>query len=65
MKKLVGDLENWFREKGVTSYKTVTWSEDTVSNKFYLSCGFILSRSFKHHGNILNEYTKTIHHKKQ
>lgn len=64
-KKLVGDLENWFREKGVTGYKTVTFSKDSVSNQFYLSCGFILSRSFKHHGNILNEYTKTIHHKKQ
>lgn len=57
---LVTELEQFMRENSVRIYKVVTFSEDRISNRFYLSCGFEFTRSFSHHGNIMNEYLKGI-----
>lgn len=57
---LVTRLEYWFFERGITSYKVVTYQKDPVSNAFYKRCGFQCFRSFSHHDNTLNEYIKTI-----
>ena len=59
-KKLIASLEKFLSNKNITMYKVVTWSEDTASNNFYLSCGFNLTRQFNHHSNIMNEYHKEI-----
>lgn len=59
-KKLVNELESFFRSSGVKVYKVVTFSEDKIANNFYGSCDFKLNRQFVHHGNIMNEYTKEI-----
>ncbi len=59
-RELVKTLEDFFYDNSISHYKVVTYSKDPVSNAFYKSCGFQFSRSFNHHGNILNEYVKTI-----
>jgi GNAT superfamily N-acetyltransferase len=59
-KKLVNQLEIHFKNLGTHSYKVVTFSKDVNSNRFYLTCNFVLNRQFTHHGNLMNEYIKVI-----
>jgi L-amino acid N-acyltransferase YncA len=59
-KKLINELEMFFRLNGVSSYKVVTFSKDSTSNTFYVKCGFTLKKQFLHHGNLMNEYVKEI-----
>jgi GNAT superfamily N-acetyltransferase len=59
-KKLVNELELFFRQNGVSSYKVVTYSKDSVSNSFYVHCGFELHGQFLHHDNLMNEYVKRL-----
>jgi len=59
-KKLITSLEEYFISQSIDTYKVVTWTEDTVSNKFYISCGFNLASQFSHHNNSMNEYHKNI-----
>ncbi|NLD91055.1 MAG: GNAT family N-acetyltransferase [Fibrobacter sp.] len=59
-KKLITELELFFRQNGVSSYKVVTFSKDNISNTFYARCGFTLHKQFLHHGNLMNEYLKKI-----
>jgi ribosomal protein S18 acetylase RimI-like enzyme len=59
-KKLVSELEFFFKNSGVKTYKVVTFSEDRKANDFYHSCNFILNRQFVHHDNLMNEYIKEI-----
>lgn len=56
--ELIEELDSWLLKKSVKVYKVVTFSEDKISNGFYLKNGFALERSFKHHENIINEYLK-------
>jgi ribosomal protein S18 acetylase RimI-like enzyme len=42
------------------TYKVSTSASDSVANFFYRGCGFRLNRQFKHHGNVMNEYLKTV-----
>jgi ribosomal protein S18 acetylase RimI-like enzyme len=57
---LLNALESFLKENKVTSYKTVTLSSDIDSNAFYKKCGFVFKREIAHHGNVLNEYVKTL-----
>jgi ribosomal protein S18 acetylase RimI-like enzyme len=59
-KKLINELELFFKQHNVSSYKVVTYSKDNISNSFYVQCGFTLHRQFLHHGNLMNEYAKTV-----
>ena len=59
-KKLVLAFEHYLKEIKCTQYKVVTFSLDKNSNNFYESCGFTLAKSFMHHGNLLNQYFKTV-----
>jgi ribosomal protein S18 acetylase RimI-like enzyme len=59
-KKLISELELFFRQNGVYSYKVVTFSKDSTSNSFYVRCGFTLHKQFLHHGNLMNEYMKSL-----
>lgn len=59
-RELLNALESYLREKGVTSYKTVTFSADNDSNAFYKKCGFSFRREIVHHRNVLFEYVKEI-----
>jgi GNAT superfamily N-acetyltransferase len=59
-KRLVAVLEKWYSEQGVKEYRVVTWSRDASSNAFYQACGFAKAREFGHHGNVMNEYRKSI-----
>jgi len=59
-KKLVFAFELYLKEKNIQQYKVVTFSLDKNSNSFYESCGFVLVKSFMHHGNLLNQYHKTV-----
>ncbi len=59
-RQLLAALESYLRENGVTSYKTVTFSSDCDSNAFYAKCGFVLQKQVVHHGNVLNQYVKSI-----
>jgi hypothetical protein len=47
-------------DPSLTEYKVVTLGSDTVSNAFYVSCGFSASREFVHHGNTMQEYRRRI-----
>lgn len=42
------------------AYKVVTLASDSVANFFYRGCGFQHARQFRHHGNLMNEYVKTV-----
>jgi len=59
-KKLINELELFFRHNGVFDYKVVTFSKDSTSNSFYVRCGFTLHKQFLHHGNLMNEYGKKV-----
>lgn len=59
-KKLVSELESFFRNSGVKTYKVVTFSEDQKANDFYQSCNFVLNRQFVHHDKLMSEYKKDI-----
>lgn len=55
---LVRRLDEYFVDSDIAEYKVVTFSEDKVSNGFYVKSGFKLFTQFTHHGNIMNEYLK-------
>lgn len=59
-RNLVGALDNWMQNRGVMRYLVVTAAEDSVSNAFYRSCGFVRQRELTHHGNRLTEYGKSV-----
>ena len=59
-KRLVAALEKWYLARGVNAYAVVTYSRDASSNAFYQACGFVKAREFMHHGNVMNEYRKSI-----
>lgn len=59
-KKLIKELELFFLQNGVSSYKVVTYSKDSISNSFYVQCGFTLHGQFLHHRNLMNEYVKAV-----
>jgi ribosomal protein S18 acetylase RimI-like enzyme len=59
-KRLVHELEMFYKKHGVAKYKVVTFSKDEKANRFYLACNFTFYREFKHHGNTMNEYIKEL-----
>jgi len=59
-KRLVAALEKWYLARGVNAYAVVTYSRDAASNALYQACGFAKAREFSHHGNVMNEYRKSI-----
>lgn len=58
---LITQLEEYFDKNKYFTYKVVTFSQDTVSNSFYLKNGFTFSFDFIHHCNKLNCYKKLIY----
>ena len=59
-KKMVMELETFFKCNDIRKYKVVTFSRDSQSNYFYTSFDFRLVKTFTHHGNVMNEYIKKI-----
>lgn len=59
-KKLIAELELFFRQHNVSVYKVVTYSKDSISNAFYVKCGFVLHTQFLHHDNLMHEYVKEV-----
>jgi len=57
---LLTELEQFFKNYGISEYKVVTFSHDDPANCFYRSCKFSVNRKFVHHGHVMNEYVKTI-----
>lgn len=57
---LIEVFEDYLRAEKIHCYKVVTYSLDKQSNVYYLKNGFTLNGTFKHHGNIMNEYTKEL-----
>ena len=62
-KRLIGAMEEYFKNSGIRCYKVVTWSGDEAANAFYRAVGFRFRRSFEHHGKVLNEYVKELEDK--
>lgn len=57
---LVLALEQFFRERGVRTYKVVTSADDPSSRAFYGSRSFTAVRTFKHHDNAMIEFVKSL-----
>ena len=59
-KKLLKELETFFRHHEIKKYKVVTYISDSKSNGFYNACQFSVENTFSHHGNIMNQYSKEL-----
>jgi GNAT superfamily N-acetyltransferase len=59
-KNLIKELNSWFNCRNIKAYKVVTLASDAQSNLFYRNLGFLPSRQFQHHENVMNEYLKAV-----